>query len=50
MKVPRMPYCSGPRPNSCCAISAEVSWKFIPKVPTQKTTMSTSRMSLRLVT
>ena len=22
-------------PNSCCAISAEVSWKFIPKVPTK---------------
>ena len=36
-----MPNSPAPLPNSWVAISAEVIWKFIPKVPAKKTSTRT---------
>ena len=38
---PRMPYSPAPLWNTWVAISADVSWKFSPKVPAKNTATST---------
>ena len=42
--VPRMPYSLAPLWNTSVAISADVSWKFSPKVPAKNTMV---RISIR---
>ncbi len=50
MIEPRMPYSVGPLWNSRVAMSAVVTWKFIPKVPSTKTRSMTTLRSGRLRT
>ena len=47
---PSRPYSDGPRWNSVVAMRAMVIWKFIPNVPSTKTSPMTSMMSGRLRT
>ena len=47
MNVPSRPYAVGPLSNTSVAISAEVIWKFRPKVPVKPTIASTSSRSGR---
>ena len=47
MNVPRIPYAAAPLWNCCWAISAEVIWKFMPKVPTKNATHRISSRSPR---
>ncbi len=47
MVVPSRPYSVAPLSKTWVAMSAEVIWKFSPKVPAKKTTASTSIRSGR---